>query len=88
MRSYEAARTYFSILGFLSWCVIGGGGIIAIVALGTVGQMSRSFGGSPFAGLVGAAPGLGIMFLGFLGLVFVQIGRAGVDTGDCQESCV
>lgn len=85
LRSYEAARSYFSILGFLSWCVIVLGGIVAIGALVAVGQASRSFGGSPMAGVAGLVPGAGIMFFGFLGLVVVQIGRAGVDSAEYAQ---
>ncbi len=85
MRSYEAARTYFSFLAFLSWCVIILGVIVAIGALTALGQMSRSFGGSPMAGLAGLIPGIAITFLGFLGLVGVQIGRAGVDSAEYAQ---
>lgn len=82
MRSYEAARTYFSVLGFLSWCVIILGGLVALGSLIAVGQMSRSFGGSSMAGLAGLIPGVAVMFAGFMGLVVVQIGRAGVDSAE------
>ncbi len=85
MRSYEAARTYFSILGVVSWMVIVLGGIVALISIAAVGQMSREFGGSASAGLAGVVPGLVIAFAGFLGLVFVQIGRAGVDTAEYTQ---
>jgi hypothetical protein len=85
MRSYEAARTYFSILGVISWIVIVLGGIVALISVAAVGQISREFGGSSAAGLAGVAPGLVLMFAGFLGLVFVQIGRAGVDTAEYTQ---
>ena len=82
MRSYGAARSYFSILEFLSWCIIILGGLVAIGAIMTLGQMSRSFGGSPMAGLAGLIPGASVMFAGFMGLVLAQIGRAGVDSAE------
>lgn len=85
MISYQAARSYFSVLAFLSWCVIIIGGLVALVAFGAVGQMSRGYGGSSMAGLAGMVPGLGIMFAGFMGLVLVQIGRAGVDTAEYTQ---
>jgi hypothetical protein len=85
MRSYEAARSYFSFFGFLSWCVIVIGGLLAVAALVAVGQMSRSYGGSSMAGIAGILPGVGIMFAGFLGLVVVQIGRAGVDSAEYAQ---
>lgn len=85
MRSYEAARSYFGFLSLLSWCVIVFGVVISFVALSAVGQMSRGFGGTSVAGLAGLIPGFAIIFLGFLGLVFVQIGRAGVDSAEYAQ---
>ena len=85
MRSYEAARTYFSILGFFSWAVIVLGGLVALISIAAVGEMSRSFGGSSAAGLAGIVPGVAIAFAGFMGLVVVQIGRAGVDTAEYTQ---
>jgi len=82
MRSYAAARNYFSILEFVSWCIIVLGGIVAIGAIAAIGQMSRSFGGSSMAGLAGLIPGVAVMFAGFMGLVLAQIGRAGVDSAE------
>jgi len=85
MRSYAAARSYFSFLSFVSWCVIILGGIVALGSLAAIGQMSRSFGGSPLAGLAGLIPGIAILFAGFMGLVLVQIGRAGVDSAEYAQ---
>ncbi len=85
MRSYEAARSYFSFLGFLSWCIIILGGFVAVGAIVAISEMSRSYGGSPMAGLAGLVPGVGIMFAGFMGLVVVQIGRAGVDSAEYAQ---
>ena len=85
MRSYGAARTCFSILGFLSWAVIIFGALIALVGIGTMGQMSRGYGGPSMAGLAGVLPGAIVMFLGFLGLVGVQMGRATVDTAEYTQ---
>ncbi|MEL7257710.1 MAG: hypothetical protein AAFN80_07680 [Pseudomonadota bacterium] len=87
MRSYQAARSYFGTLEFLSWCVIGLGAVAVIVGLGAVGQMGRGFGGSPStAAYIGAiVPGAALAFAGFLGLVFSQIGRAGVDSAEYAQ---
>lgn len=82
MRSYGAARSYFSILEFLSWCIIVLGGLVAIGSIMALGSMSRNFGGSPMAGLAGLIPGASVMFAGFMGLVLSQIGRAGVDSAE------
>ena len=85
MRSYEAARSVFGILEIVSWIVIAIGGLIAFVALIALDEMGSSFGGSPIVGLAGIVPGLVIMFAGLLGLVAVQIGRAGVDTAEYTQ---
>lgn len=92
MRSYEAARTYFSILGFISWCVIGVGAIVAFYAMMQMDQSSRNvgamgLGGSPpqFLNVTIFVLGLWIAFSGFLGLVVAQVGRAGVDTAEYTQ---
>ncbi|WP_371229921.1 hypothetical protein [Roseovarius sp. 2305UL8-3] len=84
MRSYEAARGYFSFLTFVSWCVIVLGGIAVLGGLAAVGQMGRGFGSGPntFAIIGAVIPGAGLAFAGFMGLVFAQIGRAGVDSAE------
>ncbi len=86
MRSYEAARGLLSFLGFLAWCAIIGGVLIAIGAGSAVSQ-TRSFGvgGGAMAGMMAAVPGLILAFLGFLALAQVQIGRAGVDTAEYTQ---
>jgi hypothetical protein len=79
MRSYQAARSLFAFLSFLSWVVIIFGGFAAL--FGAASEMMRY--GDQFIGLmVGATPGLVLALLGFFGLVFAQIGRAGVDTAE------
>ncbi len=86
MRSYEAARGLLSFLGFLAWCAIIGGILVAIGAGSAVSQ-TRSFGvtGGAMAGMMAAMPGLILAFLGFLALVLVQLGRAGVDTAEYTQ---
>ncbi|WP_323768503.1 MULTISPECIES: hypothetical protein [Roseobacteraceae] len=86
MKSYEAARGLLTFLGFLAWCGIIVGIILAIGAGAVVRQMS-SFGGggNGMAGLVAAMPGFILAFLGFLSLALVQIGRAGVDTAEYTQ---
>ncbi|WP_120631524.1 hypothetical protein [Ruegeria sp. EL01] len=85
MRSYQAARTYFSLLEFICWGVIAIGALIAIIRVSAVGQMSRNFGGPPMAGITALIPGFMIMFGGLFCLVMVQIGRAGVDTAEYTQ---
>ena len=85
MRSYQAARTFFSILGFLSWCIIVLGVIVVVIGMAAAGQTGRGFGGPAMAGLAMLPFGIVIAFLGFLGLVFVQSGRANVDTAELTQ---
>jgi len=80
MRSYEAARTLFSFLGFIAWSVIVIGVLVALVGAGSVSQYA---GGG--AGLLAMVPGFGIAIAGFILLAFVQMGRAGVDTAEYTQ---
>lgn len=85
MRSYEAARSYFGFLEFLSWCVIGLGVIAALIGMSAASEM-RGYGGASAAAVILAAmPGGALAFLGFLGLVFCQIGRANVDMAEYTQ---
>ena len=80
MRSYEAARSLFSFLGFIAWSVIVIGVLVALVGAGSVSQYA---GGG--AGLLAMVPGFGIAIAGFILLAFVQMGRAGVDTAEYTQ---
>lgn len=82
MKSYGAARFYFGVLEFLSWCIIILGALVAIGAIMALGQISRNIGGSSMAGLAGLIPGVSLVFAGFFGLVSAQTGRAGVDSAE------
>lgn len=87
MRSYEAARGYFSVMAFFAWCVIALGTVAVLIGLGAAGQMGRGFGmgPSPAAVIATIIPGAALAFAGFLGLVFCQMGRAGVDTAEYAQ---
>lgn len=87
MRSYEAARSLFSFLGFCSWCVICVGGLVAILGASAASEMSSFYGGRASGGAIlsGLVPGLAVSFLGFLGLATVQNGRATVDTAEYSQ---
>ena len=61
------------------------GGITAIGALATLGQVSRSFGAPATIGFAGLIPGFAIMFLGFIGLVWTQMGRASIDSAEYAQ---
>ncbi len=84
MRSYEAARSLFAFLSFLSWVVIILGGFAALFGGAAASEMMRY--GEQFIGLIaGAIPGLILALMGFFGLAFAQIGRAGVDTAEYSQ---
>jgi hypothetical protein len=80
MRSYEAARSLFSFLGFMAWSVIILGVLIAFVGASGAGK----FGGAP-AALGAMIPGVAIAIAGFIELAFVQMGRASVDTAEYTQ---
>ncbi len=86
MRSYEAARGYFSLLGFLAWCQILGGGFIAFAAVGIASELSRFSGPPSIATLsIAAMPGVLICLFGLFGLAMVQNGRATVDMAELTQ---
>lgn len=80
MRSYEAARSLFSFLGFCAWSIIVIGGLVALIGMGSVSQYA---GGG--AGLLAMVPGFGIAITGFILVAFVQMGRATVDTAEYTQ---
>lgn len=86
MRSYGAARGYFSLLGFLAWCQIFGGGFIAFAAVGIASELSR-FSGPPSVVTISIAamPGVLICLFGLFGLAMVQNGRATVDMAELTQ---
>lgn len=87
MRSYEAARSLFSFFEFLSWCVIVLGVVLTLGGFAAAGQIGRGFGGGPamVTYVAAFAPGASLTFAGFMGLVFCQIGRAGVDSAEYSQ---
>lgn len=84
MRSYEAARSLFGFLSFLSWVVIILGGFVALFGGAAASEM-MGYGGELIGFMAGAVPGLILALMGFFGLVFAQIGRAGVDTAEYSQ---
>lgn len=84
MRSYEAARSLFSFLGFCSWAVIFLGAVLAFSG-GTIIGTGMGRNASGLSALMGAAPGFILAMLGFYGLALVQMGRAGVDSAEYAQ---
>jgi hypothetical protein len=80
MKSYEAARSLFGFLAFISWSVVAVGVIMALVGAASVSQYA---GGG--AGMLAMVPGIGIGLAGLLLVAFVQMGRANVDTAEYTQ---
>lgn len=77
MHEYRTARTIFGFVEFCAWGTVVVGGIVILAgAAGGGGLMGRG------GGILGALPGVFIVFLGILGVMLVQIGRASVDTAE------
>lgn len=89
MRSYAAARGMFSFLAGVSWIIIVLGLLMALIAASASGGQS-AFGGRPSGAMVllSTVPGLFAAFVGFLGLVGVQIGRATVDSAEYGQQAL
>ena len=87
MRSYEAARNLFSFLGFLAWCAIVIGVVLALVGANEATEAARFYGSrnSGSAAFAGMIPGLVGALLGFVFLALVQMGRATVDTAEYTQ---
>lgn len=87
MRSYEAARRYFSFIEFICKSVILVGFLIllgAVLAISEVDAGVRML-VSPAAILVGFPFGAWVVFTGFMGLVRVQDARASVDAAEYAQ---
>lgn len=86
MRSYHAARSLFSFLAFIAWCLIAGGACLTFLGAALATEMARWNNGPPaLAIMIGVTPGILMMVAGFFSLVVVQIGRAGVDTAEYSQ---
>lgn len=83
MRSYEAARSLFSVISFFSWFLIAGGIILIFVGGNLGGELSRYSRAPEVIGMIlGGIPGLFAALVGFFALVSSQLGRASVDTAE------
>ena len=80
MRSYQTARNVFSIFEVLAWGMVIIGVLIAF-GLAT-GISSFSGNSSILQKILVALPGLGISFFGLVGVVFVEVARATVDSAE------
>ncbi len=86
MRSYEAARFYFSVFSFFGWLAVGVGFLLAISMGGTAAKLQPyGFGGGIGAGTFAALPGIFCMISGFFLLVLAQTGRASADTAEYTQ---
>jgi hypothetical protein len=87
MRSYEAARSLFGFLSLLCWIVIAVGAVVAFSGASAATDMMR-FSSSPIGIIMAALPGGLVALMGFFGLAFVQVGRAGVDTAEYSQQAL
>lgn len=85
MKSYEAARGYFSILEFLSWVLIVVGLVVLLMGMAATNQLNSYRAGTAAVVIMAAVPGLALSFFGFLGLVAAQYTRAGVDSAEYTQ---
>lgn len=87
MRSYEAARNLFTVLGFISWAVIIIGMLISLAGASAANSALGFPGGQRSSALAfaGMLPGLRVVLSGFLMLCAVQVARAGVDTAEYSQ---
>lgn len=79
MRSYETARNLFSLLEFLSWCVVLGGVILAFIGA------SEAPRGSEF---LLSIPGILMSSFGVIAVAMVQTGRAAVDSAEYGQQAL
>lgn len=82
MQNYGTARSTFSLVEFVSWAAVIIGILIALMLAGAAGKsgfMGSARGATAF---IAAMPGMVLVFLGFLGVLFCQIGRATVDSAE------
>lgn len=79
MQSYTTSRSIFSFVEFVSWVAVVLGVIGAIAAFSIAADSGfRQL--RVLTGLMAAAPFVVLSFLGLLSVLFVQVGRANVDT--------
>ncbi|MEM7691054.1 MAG: hypothetical protein AAF194_01230 [Pseudomonadota bacterium] len=83
MRSYQTARTYFTLLEMASWAAIALGALLGI--FGLLAAFSANTAGGAVAFLAfGTAllPAFAFCGAGLAGLVYAQTARAGVDSAE------
>ena len=82
MQNYGTARSVFSFVEFVAWCAVIIGVIVALIAAGAAGKsgfMGSARGATAF---IAAMPGMLLAFLGFIGVLLCQTGRAAVDSAE------
>lgn len=83
MHEYRTARSVFGFVEFLAWAMVIGG-VFVVIAGFTAGSAVGGFGrtGGFLAVMMATLPGIGMIAISLTIIVFVQIGRAGVDTSE------
>ena len=83
MRSYQAARSLYSFLGFMAWCVIIMGALAAFGGGAATQAVGRN--ATPIQFFLAAAPGILLAMAGVFGLAMVQMGRTSVDGAEYAQ---
>lgn len=83
MRSYQAARGFFSFVEFVAWAALILGIVVAVFGGGAAA--SASFGNNLVAATMGALPGLAVALIGLYTLVYIQSARASVDSAEYAQ---
>lgn len=88
MRSYQTARNLYGFLGFLAWCVIVVGGIVAFLAGGAISTGGFGNEPSPAQFFIAIIPGGLVALAGIYGLALVQNGRTSVDVAEYSQQAL
>lgn len=80
MRSYETARTIFSILEFVGWAVV----VLGFVAASVLAIRVVQYAGSE-AAFFAMVPGIAASVVGLFAVASVQSGRANVDAAEYSQ---
>jgi hypothetical protein len=76
MQSYETSRKVLGFFEFCAWCAFGGGAILLALAASALAN------GGALSALTFGAGGGAVALLAMIGIVVVQMSRAGLDTAE------
>lgn len=83
MRTYETARTIFSILEFIGWVIVVLGVVVSFYGLSSGGIAGFAYEKPPFGlRIIAMLPGLGMILAGLISVAYTQSFRATVDMAE------